>query len=117
MEANVVLVRCNKNRKIYGTRIQKMSDGDWWRTWSFPVDEKRAKNEGYDQQNIQGNLFATEEFPGCPYCGTKSFVQCNKCRKLSCWNGEKVLKCEWCGNNMNNITAATDKFSVSGGDI
>lgn len=117
MEANVILVRCNKHQKIYGTRIQRMQDGDWWRTWAFPVSEKRAKNEGYDQQEVRGNLFATEEFPGCPYCGAKRFVQCNKCKKLTCWNGAKKLKCEWCGNNMDNIVAATEKFSVSGGDI
>ena len=117
MEANVVLIRCNNNHKIYGTRIQKMQDGDLWRTWAFPVDEKRAKNDGYDQQTVQGNLFATEEFPGCPYWGSKSFVQCNKCGKLTCWHGEKALKCEWCGNDMNNIVTATEKFSVSGGDI
>ena len=117
MEASVILTKCSKNNGIYGVRIQKMEDGDWWRTWSFPVSENRAKAEGYDQEKIRGNLYCTEHFPGCPYCGTKNFVQCNKCGRLSCWHGEKAMRCSWCGNNMDNIVVATDKFNVSGGDI
>lgn len=117
MEAVVITGKCAKRSLMYGMRIQKMSDGDWWRTWAFPIDEKRAHNEGYDVTPVQGNLFHTEEYPGCPYCKATSFVQCNKCRKLTCWNGEIKLLCQWCGNNMDNIVTATEKFNVSGGDI
>lgn len=117
MEAAVILVKCSNGKRVYGIRTQKMSDGDWWRTWAFPVDEKRAKNEGYDETKVQGNLYHTEEYPGCPYCGTKNFVQCNKCKKISCWHGETRMTCPWCGNNMDNIVSATEKFHVSGGDI
>ena len=117
MEASVILMRCAKNHSLYGVRIQKMEDGDWWRTWTFPVDEKRAKKEGYDQEKIRGNFYSTEDFPGCPYCKSKSFVKCNKCYKLACWNGEAVIDCPWCGIHMENIVPATEKFDVSGGDI
>lgn len=117
MEATVILTQCVKSRLLYGVRVQKMKDGDWWRTWSFPIDKKRAKNEGYDKEQVQGNLYCTDEFLGCPYCGTKSFVQCNKCKKLTCWNGEKKLDCPWCGEHLDNIVVATEKFNISGGDI
>lgn len=117
MEAAVIVGKCTKRNQMYGMRTQKMKDGDWWRTWAFSIDEKRAHSEGYDETPVQGNLYHTEEYPGCPYCGTKSFVQCNKCRKLSCWNGEKKLVCTWCGYNMDNIVTATEKFNLSGGDI
>lgn len=70
-----------------------------------------------DLTAVQGNLFYTEEYPGCPFCGTKNFVMCNKCHKISCWNGESRLECPWCGNDMNNIVTATEKFNLSGGDI
>ena len=80
MDAAVILAKCYKTKKMYGMRSQKMNDGDWWRTWAFPIDEKRA-------------------------------------RKLSCWNGETRLTCLWCGNDMNNIATATEKFNLSGGDI
>lgn len=119
MEATVILSKCPKQKLMYGIRTQKMNDGDWWRTWAFPIDERRAKKEGYDITRIQGSLYHTEGYLGCPYCGTKSFVQCNKCQKISCWNGEIRLNCEWCGNDMDNIVSTTEKvtFNLSGGDI
>lgn len=113
MEANVILIKCLKSKKTLGVRIQKMSDGDWYRTWAFKINENQAKREGYDKNDIKGNLYVTEEYSGCPYCGTNGFVQCNKCHKLTCWNDETTMTCQWCGSVMSNIVEATDKFSVS----
>ena len=66
MDAAVILAKCYKTKKMYGMRSQKMNDGDWWRTWAFPIDEKRAHGEGYDTTIVQGNMYHTEEYPGCP---------------------------------------------------
>lgn len=117
MEAVVILAKCPKRNLMYGMRTQKMSDGDWWRTWAFPVDEHRAHSEGYDVAEIKGHLYVTEEYPGCPYCRTTSFVQCYQCHKLSCYNGEARLTCKWYGNVMDNIVTRMEKFDVSGGDV
>lgn len=117
MEAAVIMQMCSRNKRPFGVRTQKMEDRDWWRTWSFVIDERRAQSEGYDITPVQGNLYATEEYPGCPYCGSYNFVQCNKCRKISCWNKETRMTCPWCSNDMNNIVTATEKFDLSGGDI
>lgn len=117
MKASVILIRCSRNKSVFGARTQQMNDDDWWRTWAFAIDEDRANREGYDLETVKGNLYCTDEYPGCPYCGTKSFVQCNKCGKLTCWNGETILDCQWCGNHMDNIVEASDKFTVSGGDV
>lgn len=117
MNAAVLLAKCSKRNSIYGIRTQQMADGDWWRTWAFPIDEKRAGKEGYDVTSVQGNLYTTKTYPGCPYCGGTNFVQCNSCHKISCWNGEESLKCPWCGTLMTNIVVTTEKFNVSGGDI
>ena len=115
-DANIILTKCHTHKKLFGVRVEKMNDGDWWRTWSFPINESQATNEGFDKSKIQGNLNGTEDYPGCPYCGTWGFVQCNSCRKLTCWQEERSLVCEWCGQMMNNIAVATSKFDVSGGD-
>lgn len=117
MKASVILIHCPKEKSVFGSRIQKMSDGDWCRTWAFPINEKRAKREGYDKQTIQGNLYYTDDYPGCPYCSSYDFVQCGNCGRLTCWNGESLLDCHWCGNCMDNIVDAADKLTVSGGDI
>lgn len=117
MEAAIIVARCQKMKQMYAMRTRKMSDGDWWREWAFPMDERRAHNEGYDITEIHGNLNATEKYPGCPYCGTTGIVQCNQCKRMSCWNGEKRLVCPWCGNNMDNIAVTTEKLNVCGGDM
>ena len=116
MQASVILIRCAKTKKAFGARIQKMDDGDWWRTWAFPIDEKRAEREGYDRETIRGNLCCTKDYGGCPYCGTEGFVQCPKCGKLTCWNGESSISCQWCNYHMNHVIESRDKFAVSGGD-
>ncbi len=114
MEANILLMKCPKTKKTYGVRIEKKSDGDWYRTWAFPIKERQAKSEGFDKTQVAGNLYPTEEYPGCPHCGSMNFVQCGKCKKISCWNGEENLHCDWCGTEMTNIVTATEKFNVSG---
>ncbi len=114
MDVNILLFKCGKTNQPYGVRVQKMEDGDWWRTWAFKVKPRYAKSEGYDRNRVNGNLYCTEEYPGCPYCGSLSFVQCGNCQKISCWNGETELTCPWCGDAMGNIVAATDKFDIDG---
>lgn len=116
MEATIILAKCPKRNLTYGIRIQKMSDGDWWRTWAFPIDAHRAHREKYDEAKVCGSLSCTKEYLGCPYCGSMGFVQCGVCDKISCWNGETRMICKWCGANMDNIVDAED-FDVSGGDI
>jgi hypothetical protein len=117
MKAAVYVQKCTRNRRPFGVRIQQMGDGDWWRTWSFEIDDRRAAKEGYDATQVQGNLYCVEEFPGCPYCGTFGFVQCNACGRFSCWNNEKQMTCPWCSKELRNIVVAKDKFSLSGGDL
>lgn len=117
MEAAVIMQMCTRTKRPFGVRTQKMEDGDWYRTWSFVIDQRRAHAEGYDVTPVRGNLYAIGEYPGCPHCGSMNFVQCNACMKISCWNQETRLTCPWCSNRMNHIVVATDKFDLSGGDI
>lgn len=117
MEASVILAKCpNRGGRLFGMRIQKMQDGDWWRTWAFPIDEQRAKGEGYDVREARGSLNALASYPGCPYCKARGFVQCGRCHKIICWNNEEQMTCPWCGNHMASIVTA-DSFDVSGGDV
>jgi transcription elongation factor Elf1 len=115
MKANVILMKCPKERRTYGVRIEE-NCGDWYRTWAFPMDEGRASREGYDKTKITGNLMPTHDFNGCPYCGTKEFVQCGRCGKLSCWNKEERITCGWCGLT-GDITTTTDAINVKSGDM
>lgn len=114
VEAKVVLQKCNK-KDTFGVRIQKMN-GDWYRTWAFKISEKNASDEGYDEEQISGSLDATEEYPGCPYCGDEFFVHCGACGKLSCSCtnvSNDLFVCPWCGNT--GTLRTVNSFDISGG--
>ena len=34
----------------------------------------------------------------CPICGKRSFVQCKKCKKISCYDESGWFTCAYCGN-------------------
>ena len=61
----------------------------------------------------------TEHFTGtfymgkmrCPYCGSESFVRCNKCGGMTCMpKGSKEFKCQECGVT-GKITGSISKVS------
>ena len=116
MEAAILLAKCSSNKKMFGIRIEKNAYEDSWvETWAFPIDERRAKAEGYTGTQIDAGLFTGESYPGCPYCGSNGLVFCDLCHKPTCWKGEKKLTCQWCGNLMDNISPA-ERFQFSTGD-
>lgn len=96
-EATVALCKCKETHKTYGVRFEKTAEGNWVYTWAFPIKESSAKREGYDGTVIEGAIMPREDYPGCPYCGSKFFVVCS-CGKLNCNIGTPGLFiCEWCG--------------------
>ena len=113
MEANIILIKCEIAKKVFGARVQKTENNDWVRTWAFEINDKIAINEGYDKTNIQGSLSAVDEYPGCPYCGTKGFFKCGKCGKVNCYNGEEIATCNWCGNT--GKLTPVKQFDIKGG--
>ena len=113
-KAEVILMKCPETQKIYGVRVEEWQ-GDWFRTWAFPVDVKKASHEGFDKNKIRGNLYPAEEYNGCPYCKSVCFVQCTRCGKLSCWNNEERISCAWCGLT-GDVSRIEDEVDVKGGD-
>jgi hypothetical protein len=95
VEATVIIAKCGKTQKIYGIRVERRNK-DWYKTWAFKINEKSAKREGFDKTVINGKFNADKEYNGCPYCHSSEFIKCG-CGKISCWNGEKIVKCSWCG--------------------
>lgn len=112
MTAVIAICKCSSNNKTYGIRFEK--DGrDWKYTWAFPINEKSALREDYDKTNITGNLVEGEEYPGCPYCGTKGFFYCG-CGKLNCWDTKtRIATCNWCGSR-GELTDGIDSINISG---
>ena len=59
-EASVILAKCSQGQKLYGIRIEKR-EGDWIRTWAFPLKEEMAEKEGFDKVNFSGSFITDEE--------------------------------------------------------
>ena len=125
MAANVILAKCSVHSGTFGIRVEKR-ENDWVSTWAFPIDESRAKREGFDKTKVTGSFRAVEGYPGCPYCGTAALVQCG-CGKMFCYKesgtsakserkAENSLRCPWCNlvtkeiRDVESFTVKTDRF-------
>ena len=53
VEATIVVQKCPSSKKLLGVRIQKKEDGYWYSVWNFPLEEKRANHENYDENKIE----------------------------------------------------------------
>lgn len=112
MTAVVALTKCARTKRTFGIRFEK-TGRNWTYTWAFPIQEKAASREKYDQTRISGNLLEGEEYPGCPHCGARGFFYCG-CGKLNCWDCEsQVVTCSWCGNT-GTLGGSIDSINITG---
>lgn len=115
-ESQVIVARCSKTNKPFGIRIEKIN-GDWFRTWAFPLAESEIKHENYgDKLTVSGAFPETPDFNGCPYCGAHGFVQCGNCGKIGCDYGEtNYYTCPWCENS--GRVQYEEHFNLKGGSM
>lgn len=115
--ATVILSKCCKTHKTYGIRTEKKDDGKWHLTWSFKIDDEKAKKEGYQNTKVFGDIIVDETYHGCPYCGTMLGTICIKCGMLTC-RGEHDTKfsCGWCGTK-GELGELPDEFELKGGEM
>ena len=112
LNATVVLARCTRTKRMYGMRVEQRG-GDWVRTWAFPIDEYKAKHEGFEANKVSGSLLPVDDYPGCPDCGANVLCIC-ACGKVSCSEaGVTTHTCPWCGQTYG--VQQVDKVDVSGG--
>jgi len=117
LNAKVILARCSQNRACFGIRIEQRGH-EWVRTWSFPLDENKARREGYNAASTVTMSGIDDNYPGCPFCKNIGIVQC-ACDKIGCGGGGRdygnyaEYSCPWCGDNCELEFAAG--LNVSGG--
>lgn len=94
----VGLCKCAKHGKLFGIRFDQHG-ADWEMAWAFPLSEKAAAAEKYDRTKISGRFLTGAEYPGCPYCGNRSFWYCHyNGGHMNCYDGNpKNNTCRWCG--------------------
>lgn len=111
----VVMAYCQTCKQPFGITVQKIGK-DFAFDWAFKINPSSAKREGFDKNKVNGNIFNTDHYPGCPHCGAETWFQCGNCKKFVCMRpGQKVVKCPECGNEGEVTTA--DNFDLCGGDL
>jgi DNA-directed RNA polymerase subunit RPC12/RpoP len=111
LNAKVIMAKCTKTKKSYGIRIEQRGS-DWVRTWAFPIDEDKAKREGFDTTVVTGSFEPVDGYTGCPYCKSTIFTTCY-CGKIGCSSGPGEYTCPWCGKSFVSISSSS--VDVSGG--
>ena len=99
---NVVIVmsHCSRSSEGFGMRLEEQGYNVWTVDWAFRVPDRLASKEGYDHTEIKGSFTLDNEYPGCPYCKSWSFILCPYCKKVSCYDGySSTARCGWCGVN------------------
>lgn len=97
-EAVIVIAKCGASHKSYGIRAEKTGKDKWLFTWAFPIKDDAAKREAYDRTTVKGSLSQSDEYPGCPYCGSRRLIACS-CGHMSCYIvKDGVFTCDWCGS-------------------
>jgi hypothetical protein len=92
----IALARCRHNGQLYGIRFERKNRHRWVADWAFPVKERTAKREGFEQGEIKGDFGFDPGYPGCPACHAVSIFRCS-CGKVACWDTEvKRVTCPWC---------------------
>lgn len=101
--AQVLLTRCKKSKQLYGITIEQRNGKEWEMMYSFEIDEKHAKSEGFDKMMINADCYAGNTYRGCLSCGALGYVKCYSCGKLTCYQSEQSVRCAWCNTIMDNI--------------
>ena len=116
INARIIICKCSSCKKVFGMRTEETGYRQWMVNWAFPISDKRVKSEKYDLNRIEGSFSLASEYPGCPYCGNRSFFSCGKCGKLTCWDSNTVeVTCSYCGV-IDKISGTISSIDV-GGDV
>ena len=116
LNATIVMAKCSKTKKLFGMRVEQRGN-DWIRTWAFPLDEEKARNEGFDKNKLSISG-VDNDYPGCPHCGDGGFTKCT-CSKIGCSGatvtneGKMSYICPWCGKNIS--VTMSNSIDASGG--
>lgn len=111
-EGLVVPAMCSGEKRYFGITAIRQGN-DYIFSWAFKISESALKSEGFDKNSVHGNVFNSEKYPGCPYCGRKNWVSCGRCGTFVCAADDvKYFKCPKCGNEGDVVVC--DDFELSG---
>lgn len=115
-EAKIALCKCKEGCRPFGVRFEQC-ENDWRATWAFPLKKDGAdKRERYDKTTLKGKIIWGNDYPGCPYCGSRGFIVCGICGGLNCriHSNEEAFTCGWCGESGTLVDYEGGGFNAGG---
>lgn len=113
-KAFAVLATCAETKKTFGITVDEIGPHQYKFVWAFKIDKARAHREGYDQRTVTGSVEIDDDFPGCPYCGTKLTHLCSGCGRIVCHQpDDRIVVCPECGSLGELVQV--DEVSLKGG--
>ena len=94
---DIIPARCSCNGEAFGILLgiteNKLSAHQGLRYSRY------ARNSAVHYKNLlfPNGITRSSHFK-CPICGKRSFVQCKKCKKISCYDESGWFSCAYCGN-------------------
>lgn len=110
--AFAIMAACEETKKPFGITVEKISGRHYRFMWSFKIDREKAHREGYDTQSVTGSVDLDDNYPGCPYCGSKQFYICS-CGRIICYHGQRVATCPECGQT--GELTSVEEINLKGG--
>lgn len=85
--------RCQRTHQDFVVRVERHGRG-WTVKAGLPKKPWEAASE--DEVRTRGGVEVDPDF-SCPHCRVGSLMRCDQCGNLTCWGGERTVKCQYCG--------------------
>lgn len=93
-----IRAKCCKTHAEFIIRLE-YNKGNWYMVYAT-----KSENSGYssismnNELKLNDGLYVGVDY-ACPYCGNKNIVCCGSCGYITCSDGGKYFKCEYCKNS------------------
>lgn len=107
----VLICKCTQHNKKFCIRLDKYNNASQWNiVVAFPYEEQMA-SENYEDnsRHFTGKIVTSDEYNGCPYCGSKYTQFCN-CGNVFDTPRMGRLTCPWCSTTDNYSPGETFNF-------
>ena len=111
-KAFAIMAICEKTKKPFGITVDYIGPRRYKFVWAFKIDKDKAHREGYDEHTVTASVELDQNYPGCPYCGSKQFYICG-CGKIVCYPGERIVTCPSCGQT--GELSTVNEINLKGG--
>lgn len=90
--------KCGKCKKDFYPRYDFAADDKWVLTYGLKeLPAGNGVGDSESMRDISGGRTGPQY--KCPWCGNESFCRCGVCKKITCYSGEGLFTCAFCGNS------------------